>query len=87
MKKILFTGGSGFVGRNFISMFNNKYSFINLGRTKNNLCENIEWDLKGKMPDRLNDYKFDTLVHCASVVGTDSKTSSRPSNDPLYRRL
>lgn len=70
-KKILITGGTGFVGSNLINSLINNYDCINLGRSENNLCKNIQWNFKDRLDDLIN-YNIDTVIHCASIVGNQN---------------
>ena len=74
-KKILITGGTGFIGSNLINSLNSENYIINIGRNKNLRCENIFWDLQGNLDDLLlND--VDIIIHCASIVGNTSNNKS-----------
>lgn len=67
-KNILITGGTGFVGSNFINLYRNQYNFINLGRGENISCKNVFWDLRSEL-DYKTDKNIDAVIHCASIVG------------------
>ena len=67
-KRILLTGGTGFIGSNLIKSLRNENNITNIGRNKNPLCDNIFWNLE----DGLNNLEIDDIdiiVHCASIVG------------------
>ncbi|MBW6408573.1 NAD-dependent epimerase/dehydratase family protein [Clostridium weizhouense] len=68
-KRILLTGGTGYVGKNIILELGSKYDFINLGRNSTNLCKSIIWTPNTKL--EINE-EIDTVIHGASVVGNTS---------------
>ena len=41
----------------------------NLGRNRNEKCENIYWNLKDIIEDKKLPSNIDTIIHCASIVG------------------
>lgn len=70
-KKILISGGTGYLGRNIIDKLDDKYEFINIGRNQNSLCENIQWNSEGTV---VVNEKIDTVIHSAAIIG-DSRES------------
>lgn len=75
-RKILITGGTGFVGSNLIHSLMNNYEFISIGRSKNNLCNNIYWDYNGNLSQKINT-RIDLVIHCASIVGNSNLDKSQ----------
>ena len=71
MKKILITGGTGFVGKHLLSALNSDYDITLLGRTANQNYKNIECDL---LIDEVSSNWFeniDTIFHLAGLAHTD----------------
>jgi len=75
-KKILITGGTGFVGKNLINSINTENHIINIGRNKNSMCDNIFWNLQDNLDDLLID-NVDVIIHCASIVGNANISKSQ----------
>jgi len=75
-KKILITGGTGFIGRNLINSINTENHIINIGRNKNSMCDNIFWNLKDNL-DSLLLNNVDAIIHCASIVGNENINKSQ----------
>jgi len=75
-KKILITGGTGFIGRNLINSINTENHIINIGRNKNSMCDNIFWNLKDNL-DSLSLNNVDAIIHCASIVGNENINKSQ----------
>lgn len=75
-KNILITGGTGFIGSNFINSYKDYYRCINMGRHENDLCSNIYWDLKEKI-DYIIEEDIDTVIHSASIVGSSEADNSK----------
>ncbi|MFU0823722.1 NAD-dependent epimerase/dehydratase family protein [Clostridium sp.] len=67
-KRLLITGGTGFIGSNLIELLGSTYECINIGRNKNEKCENIKWNLKDPLYN-FNIPQVDAIIHCASIVG------------------
>ncbi len=67
---VLFTGGTGFLGRSLIDSLAARYRCINAGRHENTACENIPWNLAEAFPDgHFPGGDVGCIVHCASIVG------------------
>lgn len=67
-RNIVITGGTGFLGSNLIDAFT-KEDIYNLGRNRNEKCNNIYWNLKSGIEIKKLPKDIDTLIHCAAVVG------------------
>ena len=61
MKKILLTGGTGFIGRNILSVLREKYDVVAPTRAELNIND------QGGIDAWLKENKADVLVHCAIV--------------------
>ncbi len=72
MKKILITGGTGFLGSKIYNYFNQNNFVRSLGRSSSN---DIICDLSNKVPQFLNT-NFDTVVHCAGKAHSIPKNKS-----------
>lgn len=70
MKKILVTGGSGFVGSSFIEKYKKDYEIWNIGRSEVKDIDNIHWDMTEPFPSTYPD-DFKTIIHTAAVVEGD----------------
>ncbi len=75
MKKIVVTGGTGFVGRNLISMLSTSDEVYNLGRNPNLNSNNVLWDFKSDIDKIEFPSPTDTVIHCASIVNNSNYTS------------
>jgi UDP-glucose 4-epimerase len=74
-KKILITGGTGFIGSSLIDSLKGENYIINVGRSENPSCDNIYWNLKDNLNNNpLND--IDIIIHCASIVGNENINKS-----------
>ena len=58
-KKILLTGGSGFIGKNFLRLMGVKYKILAPSRSELNICE------QESVNNYLYDKNFDVVIHCA----------------------
>lgn len=59
MKKILFTGGSGFLGRNLVPLLRNKYQVYAPTRAELNLKDDEQ------LIEYIKSHKFDVIIHAA----------------------
>ena len=75
-KNIIITGSTGFLGGNLVNIFIEGNKVYNLGRNRNEKCENIYWNLKDSIEDKKIPSNIDTIIHCASIVG-ESNNSKR----------
>ena len=67
-KKLLLTGGSGFIGRNIIPLLTKKYDVFAPRRSELNLLD------KNSLKDYFNKNNFQIIVHCAGA---------NPSKNPI----
>jgi len=79
MKRMLITGGTGFIGSNLCEEFQDKYevtSFSDCGRVSPLFDKTAVRSVKGSTSDyyELNRYlgKSDIVIHCAGVTGIDT---------------
>ena len=65
---IFLTGGSGFIGKNFLKLALSKVTLFMLYPEKNKKRKNLKW-LKGELDDDWSKYfkKADVLVHLAAI--------------------
>lgn len=82
MKRILMTGGTGFVGSNFIKYYTEKSQDLvdhsleiiptpiisNLGSRSIFGIDNIEWDMNKPLNFKYHN-EIDTILHCGAIVG------------------
>lgn len=59
MKKILFTGGTGFLGRNLVPLLRKKYDVYAPTRAELNLKDDLQ------LIDYIRDNQFDVIIHAA----------------------
>lgn len=71
MKRLLLTGGTGFVGRNIKPILKKQYEVSTLGRSKGN---DIVSDLSEESPSLAE--RYDIVLHAASKVHTTPKTTT-----------
>ncbi|MFC1827293.1 NAD-dependent epimerase/dehydratase family protein [Thermodesulfobacteriota bacterium] len=71
MRKILFTGGSGFMGLNILPLLKEKYNIFAPNRKELNLLD------KEKVRNYLEEYLFDAVVHCANPNSVKNAVDDR----------
>lgn len=67
-KSVIITGGTGFIGSNIIKNLSNDYNFVNIGRNKSNLCEDVYWDFKSRLNYKCRN-EIHSIIHCAAITG------------------
>ena len=73
----LITGQNGLIGSSFVRLFKKKkLSFLSISREDLDLSRLVLLDYK-KTIDFLNEYKFETIINCAALVGGIKANSSR----------
>lgn len=70
MKTIFLTGGTGFIGRNFIESFNDEYNILSPNHKELDLLDTITVDTFFKKN------KIDVVIHCANIGGLRSELKS-----------
>jgi len=80
MKKVLLTGGTGFVGKNIVNKLSNKYELISIGSKScdlrnQNECKNL-----------ISQVKPDVIVHAAGTVGGIGANKDNPATF-MYENL
>ncbi len=74
-KKVLITGGTGYLGSNIINSLKDKYEFVLLKRKTSNLSRVLSinefqaYDIEDFNLEILNELKIDVLLHCATHYG------------------
>ena len=83
MKKVLITGGNGFLGSNIIKLLiKKKYKIFATKRNKSNLIrlknysKNITFVDLNKLESYFYKNKFELVIHCATNYGTNQKKIS-----------
>lgn len=71
MKKLLLTGGTGFVARNIKSQLLSQYEVTTLGRKKDNV---IQTDLSREVPELPE--RYDIILHAAGKAHTTPKSEA-----------
>ncbi len=70
MKKVLLTGGTGFIGSNILKELSKKYKIYNLVRSKKNIKIKNVFHLKfnnlKELKKKLDKNKFFAIIHCAT---------------------
>lgn len=62
MKKLLLTGGTGFIGKNVLSLLSDKYDIFAPSRAELNVVDQTSVD------NYLKDKEFDVVLHCAILT-------------------
>lgn len=62
MKKVLLTGGTGFIGKNILKLLSDKYEITAPRRAELNIIDQISVD------NYLQNKKFDIVLHCAILT-------------------
>lgn len=70
MKTVFVTGGSGFIGRNFIEYAQNKYKLLYPSHFQLNLLDTKQVD------NFFRKHKIDVVLHCANVGGQRNNKNS-----------
>lgn len=70
MKKIVLTGGTGFIGGNLINTFSTSDEVYNIGRSIDLNSNSLEWDFKSDINEIKLPRSIDTVIHCASIVNS-----------------
>lgn len=80
MKRVLLTGGTGFVGQNIVKRLNDTYEVISIGSS--------EWDLRDQTQCEklIESIKPDVIVHAAGAVGGIGANKINPGKF-LYENL
>lgn len=90
MKRILITGGCGFVGRHFAKHFLDEGHFVTVVDDLSSGLHPVEWPFKPKKPPNFihqdvrgwfhtgRPQAFDLVVHCAAIVGGRLKIDGDP---------
>lgn len=81
MKKILITGGSGFMGKNLVEHFSKnpkKYDILSPSHTELDLLD------KAAVDDLFKKNKIDIIIHAANIGG---KRNQNPNEDELKENL
>ena len=78
MKKILLTGGTGFIGGNILNKLSKKFEFTVLIRNKKKILDKNVNQLYFKNLDHLQyllkKEKFGTIIHCATLYKKDHES-------------
>ena len=73
-KKILITGGSGFIGNNLIKALEKRYQIESLGRSRNTSDKKFYKITKLSDIEKITLEGVDCIVHCAAATSTNSNT-------------
>ena len=78
MKKILLTGGTGFIGNNILNQLSKRFKFTILIRNKNHKTNKNVKKLYFKNLNDLNKLlkkeRFNTVIHCATLYKKNHET-------------
>ncbi len=80
MKKVLLTGGTGFVGKNIVNKLSNKYDLISIG------SKNCDLRNQNDCKNLISDIKPDVIVHAAGTVGGIGANKDNPATF-MYENL
>lgn len=76
MKKMLITGGTGFIGGSLLEKFSKEYDVYNVGRNLNSKYKNIEWNLKNNIEESKFPRKVDTIIHSGAIINEEKYSTS-----------
>lgn len=79
MKTILITGGSGFIGKNLVEVFKNKYKVLSPSHKELDLLKTDSVD------DFFKKNKIDVVIHCALVGGSRPEEKENDSTNKNLR--
>jgi GDP-L-fucose synthase len=80
MKKVLLTGGTGFVGKNIVNKLSNKYELISIG------SKNCDLRNQNECKNLISLVKPDVIVHAAGTVGGIGANKDNPATF-MYENL
>lgn len=80
MKKVLLTGGTGFVGKNIVNKLSNKYNLVSIG------SKNCDLRNQNECKNLISHIKPDVIVHAAGTVGGIGANKDNPATF-MYENL